>query len=185
MKKSIPVYLPILAALIILGCSQTEPSAPQSVAQSTSDYLSVSDDAVSSTLGVERVEYSIPYDLEDEGAWVICNGELMQGHGIVELHVIETYLPSGDLITRAWVDYQAYDGVWFEELSSGDIWQLTNGHNPFGEVIKENGFYMLHYQWNEIYTNPDHGILRNHLKGHVMVEPDGTVRIERESYRCF
>jgi hypothetical protein len=97
---------------------------------------------------------------------------------------VETTTPSGNLIVRAWVDYTAHGEVTIEGLTSGNIWTLTHGHNPFGEVIKENGFYQLHYQWHEFFTSSIHGDLRVHLKGHVFVDPSGTLRIERETATC-
>jgi hypothetical protein len=54
-----------------------------------------------------------------------------------------------------------------------------------GEVTKENGFYLLHYQWNEHYSNCWTGARLNvHVKGHMKINKDGDVTIERHEVKC-
>ena len=144
-----------------------------------------SDEQISSLNKVTVVEYSFPADLGSESPYTDCaTGAPMQNHGLVEVFIQEKTTPSGNLIIKGWVDYNYYDGVTLENLFNGDIWTLTNGKNPFNEVIKENGFYKLSYQWSELYKL-NKKTLHIHLKGHVKIEPDGTVKIDRESYNCF
>lgn len=168
---------PIAAALALVlafGCTDqtTSPTA-------------LSDDVAAPTFTVDRQEFSSPYDMDWDPPYTDCaTGEDMQNHGILLIHIRETTTPSGNVTVHGWVDYDAFGPITLEGLSSGDIWTLNNGHNPFGEVIKDNGFYLLHYQWSELYSNPEGRKLHIHLKGHVKVNPDGTVTINRESYTC-
>jgi hypothetical protein len=129
-------------------------------------------------------EYFWEIVLDEEDPFVECDGNLMQYHGSVGLHIKEKNTPSGNIIANWWVDYMAFDGISLENLVTGEVWTLTNGHNPVGEVIKENGFYLIHYQWNELYKL-DNKTLHVHLKGQFMVLPDGTVKHDQESVKCF
>jgi hypothetical protein len=146
---------------------------------------SVNDEAITPLSKVIVDEYFFEIVLDDEVPFVLCEGDLMQYHGSVGLYLKEKTTPSGNTIVSGWVDYHAFDGVTLENTFTGAVWTLTNGHNPFGEVIKENGFYVLHYQWHEFYENEEGDKLRVFLKGHVKINPDGTVSIERETVRCF
>jgi len=114
-----------------------------------------------------------------------ATGEDMQNHGWLKIYTREITTPSGNVIISGWVDYDAYEGVTLENLATGDIWTLTTGHNPFHEVIKENGMYILRYNWNELYKKQNSPNIHIHLKGHLKILPDGTVTHDRESYTCF
>lgn len=111
-------------------------------------------------------------------------GEDMQNHGTVRAYLVGRVTPSGNEIWNGWVDYDALGGVTLENLGTGEIWTLTNGHNPFHEIYKENGFWVLSYHWSELYKL-NNNTLHIQLKGHVKLQPDGTWKIDRESYRCF
>jgi hypothetical protein len=135
---------------------------------------------------VDRQEYSYFYDLANEPPYEDCAGEDMQTHGTILVLVKETTTPSGNLIVSGKVDYFTDDPVYLQGLTSGETWTLTRGHNPFGEVIKENGFYLLHFQWREWYSRDADGQkLQVDVRGNVKVDPDGNVKIERESIRCL
>lgn len=162
----------LLVPLLLLACDR-EPVAP------------APDEGLTPLLKVDRQDSADPYDLDWDPPYEDCaTGEDMQNHGIVLVYVRETTTPSGNVTTHGWVDYDAFDGVTLEGLTSGDVWTLTNGHNPFGEVIKDNGSYLLHYQWSESYSHPDGRKLHINLKGHVKVDNDGNVTIDRESHTC-
>jgi hypothetical protein len=107
----------------------------------------------------------------------------MQYHGWVLIHFREVTTPSGNLIVNAWVDY-TYDQITLENTVTGEIWTNLNGHNPFGEVMKDNGFYVLHYQWNELYRNEAGELLHIHLKGHFTIDKEGMITHDRESFTC-
>ena len=174
MKHLLGYLFPLLfLGSIFIGCSdQQTPTA-------------ITEEAITPLSKVIVNEYFWEIVLDNEDPFVLCDGDLMQYHGSVGLHIKEKITPSGNMIVSAWVDYQAFDGVTSENTVTGELWTLTNGHNPFGEVIKENGFYILHYQWHEFFENEYGEKLRIFLKGHAKENPDGTVSIERETVRCF
>ena len=175
MRWRIPLVV-ALALFVAVSCDQqpVEPPADQMTDQT----------AEVPAFKVERDAYTFDVDLESEPPYPDCLGEAMKNHGTVKGYVRERTTPSGNLIMSGWVDYQAYGGVTLEGLSSGDIYILRNGHNPWAEMYKENGFWLLAYHWNELYRTQDGKKLNVHLKGHVKLEPDGTWKIARESYRC-
>ena len=161
-----------LAVLVAVSCDRQplEPLTDQ-----------VAQDA---TFKVDRNAYFFDVDLGTEAPYPDCLGEMMQNEGTVRAYVRETITPQGNLLASGRVDYNYFGGVTLVGLSSGDVYTLLNGHNPWSEVIKEDGFYSLAYHWNEQYRNQDGERLHILLKGHVKIEPDGTVKIERESYKC-
>ena len=174
MKWLLNFTLPLLLlAVVFVSCNDS--SAP----------TAINDEAITSLSKVVVDEYFFEIVLDDEEPFVMCDGDLMQYQGSVGLHLKEKTTPSGNTIVKGWVDYHAFGGVILENSVTGAVWTLTNGHNPFGEVIKENGFYVLHYQWHEFYENEEGDKLRVFLKGHVKVNPDGTVSIERETVKCL
>ena len=131
-------------------------------------------------------EYSFDAILDLDPPYEDCaTGEDMQNHGTVKVYIVEKTTPSGNLLITGWVDYNAYSGVTLENLGTGEIWTLTNGHNPFHEVIKENGFYRLHYHWSELYKNSNGENLHIHLKGFFAIDNEGNVTKDLESYNCF
>ncbi len=163
----------LLAGGLVLACSEQDGPITAADEYST-EFQKVTVD-----------EYTFDAVLDDEAPYEDCaTGAEMQNHGTVCVHVREITTPSNQTIVSAWVDYQAYGGVTLENLDTHEIWTLTSGHNPFGEVIKENGFYMLHYQWNELYKNAGNATLHIHLKGHFTIDKDGNCTIDRESYTC-
>ncbi len=167
------VFPCLVMAALLVGCDG-QPLEP------------VPDEALTPAFKVDRQEYSYLYDLDWDPPYEDCvTGEPMQNHGFLRVHVRETTTPSGNVTVHGWVDYGAFGPVTLEGLWSGVIWTLTNGHNPYGEVIKENGSYLLHYHWNESYSNPDGEKLKIHLKGHMKIDKDGNMTINRHSYRCF
>ena len=162
----------LLLGMLLIQCNE-EPT-PTGVSQD--NLLSMSKIIVN--------EYTFDATLDLEPPYEDCaTGEDMQNHGTVKVYIVERITPSGNVLVNGWVDYNAYGEVTLENLGNGDIWTLTNGHNPFHEVIKENGFYVLSYHWNELYKL-DNQTLHILLKGHVKIEADGTVTIDRESYTC-
>jgi hypothetical protein len=171
MRRRVPAAV-VLALFVAVSCDQqpVEPATDQ-----------VAEDA---TFKVDRDAYFFDVDLGAEAPYPDCLGEAMQNQGTVRAYVRERVTPSGNLLVSGWVDYDYFGGVTLVGLSSGDVYTLLNGHNPWSEVIKDNGFYSLAYHWNEQYRNDDGQILHILLKGHVKIEPDGTVKIERESYKC-
>ena len=162
----------LILGIIFISCSEQQgPTANN-------------DEAVTPLNKVTVVEYSYLYDMDWDPPYEDCaTGEDMKTHGLVEVFIREKTTPSGNLIINGWVDYNYYSGVTLENLGTGDIWTLENGHNPFHEVIKENGFYNLHYHWNELFKL-NNQTLHIHLKGHFQILPDGTVTHDRESYTC-
>jgi hypothetical protein len=168
----------LMMGFIFWGCSdQQSPTA--------------TDEEVSSLSKVDRVEYTFELDLADPDEGVPpyegCPGEDFQPHGIIVVHVVETTTPSGNWIVSGWTDYFADEnGVWLVGLTSGDTWTLYKANNPWHEFSKENGYYLLKYQWHEWYRNDDTGeTLRVFVKGHVLVTPKGGLKIARETTRCF
>ena len=169
------VFAAGLVALLAFGCSDP-PTTP----------TALGDEAVAPAFTVDVLEYTWDLDLgADPPVKDWCGaGEDMQYHGVLLVHVREKTAPSGNLVVSGWVDYDAYGEVTAEGLSSGDIWTLTNGHNPWSEVSKENGFYTLAFHWNELFKNPDGQTLHILHKGHVKIDPAGNVTIDRESHTC-
>ena len=129
---------------------------------------------------VETSWYNLDWDPPYEDC---ASGQDMQNHGWVLVYTQTKTTPSGNVIISGWVDYHAYQGVTLENLGTGEMWTLTTGHNPFHEVIKENGFYILRYNWNELYKLNKQN-LHIHLKGYLKILPDDTVTHDRESYTC-
>ena len=172
MKHLLNLMLVILLGSLIISCNEQQTPT------------SSSEEALTPISKVSVNEYSLKIDLDEEEPFVECDGNLMQYHGSVGLYIKEVVTPAGNIIAKWQVDYMAFDGVTLENLGTGEIWTLTNGHNPVGEVIKENGFYLIHYQWSELYKL-DKKTLHIHLKGQFMVLPDGTVKHDRETVKCF
>jgi len=171
MRWRIPLVAAI-AVFVAVSCDQ-QPVAP------AADQV-----AEGPVLKVQRDAYFFDVVLDGEPPYPNCLGEPMQNHGTVRAYVREKITPSGNLVASGSVDYGYFGEVTLEGLWSGDIYTLQNGHNPWSEVIKENGFYSLAYHWNEQYKNENGDRVHVLLKGHFKVEPDGTVRIDRESYAC-
>ena len=171
MRWRIPIVVS-LALFLAVSCDQqpVDPTANQT--------------AEGAAFNVQRNAYFFDAVLDAEPPYPDCLGEPMQNHGTVRAFVSEKTTPSGNLVATGWVDYGYFGEVTLEGLWSGDIYTLQNGHNPWTEVSKDNGFYSLAYHWNEQYKNEDGDRLHVMLKGHYKIEPDGTVRIDRESYRC-
>ena len=91
-------------------------------------------------------------------------GALIQYHSFVKIYAKEKTTPSGNWIATGYVDYDAYDGVILENLSTEEIWTLQNGQNPWNEIENHNGSYRLHYHWNELYKLGNQN-LHIHLEG--------------------
>jgi hypothetical protein len=170
MRWRIPV-VSTLALLVAVSCDQ--PPVEPVDADVASDLPAFKVDRADCSFVVD-LGTEIPYD---------CTDELLQPQGLVLVNCAEKTTPSGNTIVSAHVDYEAFDGVYLDGLT--DVWTNTNGHNPFGEVIKDNGFYQLHYHWHEFYRNQDGERLKVHLKGHFAIAPDGTVKIDREVLSCM
>jgi hypothetical protein len=168
-----PLFV-LMMGFIFWGCSDQQ--SPTAI-----------DEEVSSLSKVDRVEYTVDLDLATLPPYEGCPGEDFQPYGLIKVHVVETTTPSGNFIVNGYTDYFAdEDGVWIEGLTSGDIWTLYKANNPWHEFIKENGYYLLKYQWHEWYRNDVTGeTLRVFVKGHVLVTPKGGLKIEREITRCF
>ena len=107
----------------------------------------------------------------------------MQNHGIVKIYVTEKTIASGNWISRGYVDYNAYDGVTLENLSSGEIWTCQNGQNPWNEITKNNGAYRIHWHWNEVYKLGNQ-TLNIHLKGFFTIDKNSNVTKDIETYSC-
>jgi hypothetical protein len=123
--------------------------------------------------------------MDGEAPYEDCTtGADMKYYGTLLVTISELTNASGNLIIQSWVDYDAFDGVTLKNMDTQEVWTCISGHNPFGEVIKENGFYVLHYHWNELYRSGDGDMLHILLKGHVKIDKDGNVTIDRESYTC-
>jgi len=113
-----------------------------------------------------------------------ATGDDMQNHGWLKIYTQEITTPSGNVIISGWVDY-GFEQITLEGLTSGDIWMLTNGFNPFHEVYKENGAYFLNFQWHEFYSNEYGDKRRAFVTGHLHIDADGNVTSVRESINCF
>ncbi len=159
----------LLATALLAGCAG-EPLEP------------MPDEALTPVFKVDQQEFSFPYDLADEDPIIECNGELMQPHGTLFINIREMAAPSGNLIVSGRVDYG--DDVWLEGLESGEVWTLTHSLNPFGEVYKENGFYVLHFQIHEWYTNPELDKRQVRWWGNTKVDKNGNLTIYRENITC-
>ena len=120
----------LLLGGIFIGCSEQQ--AP----------IANNDEAVTTLNRVTVVEYTCDADLTSEPPYLDCvTGEPMNNIGTVLVHIRELTTPSGNVSINGWVDYDAYGGVILKNETTLEEWTLTNGHNPFHEVIKENGFY--------------------------------------------
>jgi len=171
MRWRIPLVA-VLGLFVVVSCDQ-QPVEP--LVDQTSDVPAFK---------VEHQVYTYDYDMDEDPPYPDCLGEAMQNHGVVKVYVRQRDTPSGNVLVNGWVDYDAYGGITLEGLSSGEVYTLINGKNPFVEVMKEDGFYLLHYHWNEVYRSDDGKKVNVHLQGRFMIGPDGTVKIDRESYRC-
>ncbi len=174
MKRIAFTLIPaLLIGVLVLSCSDLEsPTASP-------------DASVNPLSKVNVVEYSFPVTMDYEPPYQNCSTNApMKNYGTVRVHIRELTTPSNNLIVTGWVDYNAFNGVTLKNMSTNEIWTLVTGINPFGEVIKENGYYMLHYQWSELYKNSSNATFHIHLKGHIKIDNNGHWTIDRESYTC-
>jgi len=174
MKRVVFTMIPALVlGVLVLSCSDLDsPTAAP-------------DDDNSPLSKVNVVEYSYPVTLDYELPYQNCStNATMKNYGTVRVHIRELTTPSSNLLISGWVDYSAFNGVILKNMSTNEVWTLQTGTNPFGEVIKENGFYMLHYHWNELYKNSSNATFHIHLKGHIKIDNNGVWTIYRESYTC-
>jgi len=163
----------ILLGSILISCSEQQ--GPTANTDGTVDPLNK----------VTVDEYTFDADLTSEPPYLDCvTGAPMNNIGTVKVYIRELTTPSGNVSINGWVDYDAYGGVILKNETTLEEWTLTNGHNPFHEVIKENGFYKINYQWTELYKL-NNQTLHIHLKGHFQILPGGIVTHDRESYNCF
>ncbi len=88
------VFAAGLVALVAFGCSDPPTTA-----------TALGDEAVAPAFMADRAEYSFPYDLQDEDPFLVCRGELVEGYGILTIHIREVTTPSGNLLVRGWVEY--------------------------------------------------------------------------------
>lgn len=133
---------------------------------------------------VSVVEYSYDYDGDWDPPLTNCvTGALMQYHGVVKVYVRDLMTPSGNWIETGYVDYNAYDGVTLENLSTGEIWTCQNGQNPFNIIEKNNGAFRLHGHWNEVYKLGNQ-TLNLHLKSWFTVDKNGNLTKNIETYFC-
>ena len=163
----------LLLGSIIIGCNDQD--SP----------VSSENQSVHAPSGAQQVVFSYPYDLSTDPPYQNCaTGADMQNYGTVEVYIRETTTPSNNTVIHGWVDYNAYSGVTLKNMTTNEVWTLHTGVNPFGEVIKENGFYILHYGWNELYKNASKQTLHINLKGYMKFDKDGNFVRYRESYTC-
>lgn len=171
--------LSLLLIVMLTGCGET-------MITESAEIISSPDleQAPTSLSKVDTYEDIWVYDLDDAPPYDDCStGAPMQNHGFLEIHDVYKTTPSGHTIISSWVDYDALGGVTLENLVTGEIWTLVNGHNPATYLYHANGSFMLAYQWTDLYKL-DKRTLHIHLKGHIKINADGTVEINRESYTC-
>jgi len=157
----------ILLPLVFVACTDTQPLAP--------------DVDAAPSFRADRAGYTISYDLQDEEPFFVCRGELVEGYGILLIHITETTTPSGNLIVKGWVEYP--DDVRMVGTVTGVVWTQKKGINPFVEVIKGD-FYMQRFMIHEWYTNPDLGRLQARWWGGFKYDKDGELTIYREALLC-
>ena len=159
----------MLVPLLFVACTDTQPVAP--------------DIDIAPSFKVDRFDLTFDYDVSQDPPYDCGTGELLFYEGTVLVHVGGKITPSGNVITGGGVDYNAYGDITLVGETTETVWTLTSGRNPFHDVEKENGFYVLHYRFNEHYVNEAGERIRVNLKGYFRVDKDG-VETFRESYTC-
>jgi len=164
------VFAAGLVALVAFGCSDPPTTA-----------TALGDEAVAPAFMADRAEYSFPYDLQDEDPFLVCRGELVEGYGILTIHIREVTTPSGNLLVRGWVEYPG--DSYMIGTESGVVWTFKKGLNPFTETYKGQ-FYRQNWMITEWYTNPDLGQLRVRWWGGFKYDKDGNLTINRDNLTC-
>ena len=164
----------LLVPLLLLACDR-EPVAP------------VPDEGFAPLFKADRVEYTVDYDLGDEVPFLVCRGELMEGHGILLIHIQEVTTPSGNLLVRGRVEYPG--DTWMEGTVSHVVWTFAKGLNPYTETLKGEfysgeDFWVQHWTISEWYTNPELGKLRVRWWGGFKFDKDGDLTINRDNLTC-
>ena len=127
---------------------------------------------------------SFDYDYVESLPYTDCvTGASMQNHGIIKANYKIIMTPSGHYIETGHVDYNAYGDVTLENLSTGEIWTLQNGTNPWSWIEYANGSFRFHYLWNEVYKLGNQ-VLNLHLQGFFTVDQNGNVTKNLETYSC-
>lgn len=156
----------------------------------TSDYPASAEDSEGATAIAEkasRTEKVETYDLSTEEPWIECHGELMQFHGVLQIHITEVETPSGNLLVRGWVEYPE-DGYAIG-TESGNRWERRKGLNPYTETLRgewysEEDFWAQSWQIIEWYTSDEHGKFKVHWWGTFHVDDEGNVMVYRDNLTC-
>lgn len=175
MKRFNYILFLLLLTFVFVSCS--EKANPVEVTNHGTNTLSK----------VNLVEYTFELDLSDPAndipAYTDCpTGVPMILYGVLNVYIRELTTPSGNLIITGWSDYK-YDDITLVNSDTGEIWHLFKAQNHFGEIYKHNGFYVVHYEWLEVFENEDGEKLRVQVAGHMRLGPDG-IEIFREIYNC-
>lgn len=177
-------FLIFLCSLLFFGCiflgcgDQQAPTSLNNELNTTLDKVII-----------EEGSFEFNYDDADgEGnpfpPYTDCvTGASMQNHGRVEAHYRIVITPSGIYKETGHVDYNAYGEVTLENLSTGEVWTLQNGTNPWSWIEYHNGSFRFHYLWNEIYRSGNQ-VLNLHLQGFFTIDHNGNVTKSLESYSC-
>jgi hypothetical protein len=167
------LFVLLLLGCIFIGCSDQQ--APTGISEESNTTLN------KATIIKDSFDYD--YDAESLPFTDCVTGASMQNHGIVKANYKIVLTPSGHYIETGHVDYDAYGGVTLENLSTGEIWTLQNGTNPWHWIEYDNGSFRFHYLWNEVYKSGNQ-VLNLHLQGFITVDKNGNVTKEIETYSC-
>jgi len=170
------VFAAGLVALVAFGC--TDPPTTSTA---------LNDEVAPPAFKTSHVEYSFPYSLDDEVPFLVCRGELVQGHGTLMIHIREVTTPSGNLLVRGRVEYPG--DTWMEGLVTGVVWTFEKGLNPYTETLKGDfysgdDFWVQNWTIHEWYTNPALGKLKVSWWGGFKYDKDGNLTINRDNLTC-
>ena len=163
--------LMLLGSLFIQCSEEQSPTAANDETNTSLDKVTIIEDTFD-----YNYEGSLPY--ED-----CVTGAQMLNYGIIKAYYRAIITPSGKYIESGHVDYNAYGEVTLENLSTGEIWTLQNGTNPWIYIEHQNGGVLLHYLWQEVYKSGNQ-VLNLHLQGFFTINPNGIITKNLETYFC-
>ena len=164
-----------LAVTLAGACDRSPVEPPPSVSTPS---LSVVHDAWIDTWAITGQD--VPMECANDGA-----GELTDWSGTLDIHYRSTTTPSGNEIWSWKIDYYTATPLSFTGQTSGDLWQLVKAEDNGGSVSKPIGTqYVEHWQYNEFYENQDGDKLHSRAKFQLLIDADGSVKLDRFDARC-
>ena len=162
----------LLLGSIFIGCSdQQAPTAGNDEALTS----------FSKEVWIEEIE---EISIEPYEEYIDCLGEMVTWHGSWYFITRTMTTPSGTEVWHFSTGYDTPTPLWAEGQTSAKIWEQRNGESYGGSVTKPQGTaYTFHYQGNERYfTQNNSEKLHAHWTGRIMIDANGNVTQERETF---